>query len=461
MLKAGFVLWLTGLALLVVGFWNGVIHVLVALIFILLGLLLIGEKRVFLFSPLSTTVIIILWGFGVKGLYLAYVPRFSEVDLAKSLALVLVYILTFIIGYKSAAGSTISRKLPVFVQNSKRVPYFVCTVSVIAGVLLYTVLLRRWGFNSPIEALSNPLKVRLLMDNSGNMYFKTFILAAIQAPLWYTTVVLSTGNVSLGSITIFSFLLGVNLLVALGLGGRGLVLLSILGSVIIYSSVKGRVPYALIVTFGLLGLVFSGLYGVYRDAAFYGQTTQVGFDIKRSLELILIRYDGLNNLTRIVSDPPEHLWLGKSFLDFLFQPIPRVLFPGKPYPFGSAMTAAYLPSQFELRIIHDFTGVGELFVNGHLPGVLGGGLVFGVVIRSFNEYFWRNRKSIGFLVWYPFVYMTPMSWVMGGHISAAANGTLILNTALIIVFWYSVGGSWLIPKKESYSVGIRDEVAEG
>src|SRR5207247_6347025 len=103
----------------------------------------------------------------------------------------------------------------------------------------------------------------------------------------------------------------------------------------------------------------------------------------------------------------EMLW-GKSFFNALFLPVPRTILPEKPHSFSIWITRIFYPDDEFFG--QDYSVMGELYVNFHVAGLVIGGWVFGIMLRTFESYYVENRRNASFVYLYIYLYMLPMGW---------------------------------------------------
>ena len=149
---------------------------------------------------------------------------------------------------------------------------------------------------------------------------------------------------------------------------------------------KGRRPGLLIVT--ALALVFAvtmPLIGYYRSISGYGKTAMAdGATYTRSAMSSLSIFD---TFLAVIDAVPDRIpyQKGNIVLDAIYYPIPRSLWPEKPF-------------SKELEVIWAVTGgrdlgyaaplFGELYIQFGIPGIIAGMFALGVVVRALYMY-WR------------------------------------------------------------------------
>ena len=195
--------------------------------------------------------------------------------------------------------------------------------------------------------------------------------------------------------------------------------------------IMGKVDWTRILIFSLILIVFSGWYGMFRDGVTSDNNTIAVADV---LGNILNRYVQFDNFIRVVREPVDYSF-GQSFVDFLSSPIPRSIYPDKPYNFNSQMTQFYHPEQAERFLVTDFTMLSELLLNFGIGGIVIGGFIFGRLISYFNYAYNYFKTDNLFLFWYPFFMLKPMSYLYGGLINSTVNMMVLLEIPILIGLW--------------------------
>ena len=129
----------------------------------------------------------------------------------------------------------------------------------------------------------------------------------------------------------------------------------------------------------------------------------------------------------------ELLW-GASFWHLLVQPVPRCLWPEKPYLFNAEMMRQFKPISFRAGIGSTFSGLAELYVNLYWAGIIVGGALFGFLAKVLNAYYYKEKQNPGYLFWYKEIYMLPVSWLAVGFINTSKNINLVILTILSLLF---------------------------
>jgi hypothetical protein len=118
-------------------------------------------------------------------------------------------------------------------------------------------------------------------------------------------------------------------------------------------------------------------------------------------------YSGLEVLVLLVRHVPQRLpfQYGRTLLNLFFMPVPRAWWPGKPVAVGRTVALVFFPGR----------GGGpttplmaELYLNFHVPGIIVGMLVLGVIARALSEYRRRAPRNAGMVL----VYVLGALWIV-------------------------------------------------
>lgn len=393
------------------------------------GILLCYNRIHDIFSPIIITYVGMLIPFSIKGMYILETEKFPESELI----LPLIYYNIFIYFFT----------LAVFIKNKNiNVNYYIMLSKrkIDTSRLVYTslflafvglvVYIIKMGTISPSELVLNVLANRIGMQNSGGLYIQTLVLLLLQTALFVSAIVLFKSN-KIKYLVLMLFLLFINFMVTFTLGGRGMIIVPILILFFYKYKITGRSDWIRISIFFVVFLIFSGWYGMYRDGITADNNTIILSDV---IGNVLDRYVQFDNFIRVVSNPIDYHF-GQSFIDFLSSPIPRSIFPDKPYNFNSQMTQIYHPEQAARFLVTDFTMLSELLLNFGLGGLIIGSFFFGRIISYFNYAYNYFNTNEFFLFWYPFFMLKPMSYLYGGLINSTVNMMVLLELPILILLW--------------------------
>lgn len=299
----------------------------------------------------------------------------------------------FIGGYLSPVGRRIARRRrPVTVVDETAL-LAVCAALAFVGVLLFSAFLVQAGGLSALSGRSVD-RTAALQDTTKYLYFGPLLL--IPAALAFIAVgtrqrrpwVFAGGLVAGGLLLLF----------AGPTGSRGS-LLPLVGALVIFAFVrKGKRPsLPAIVAIIALALTVSTFLLYSRQVesrADTGVTTQVVRILTNpavTLDPILRGPDaaivpGLSAAFRVVPSQVPHTYGLSTFGDFVFRPIPRALWAGKPLPPRERVIKALAPQRYAQGTANpEFSSLLTFYVDFGLLGALGLAL-FGIAARFIYEY---------------------------------------------------------------------------
>ncbi|MEO1782571.1 hypothetical protein BAU18_002183 [Enterococcus diestrammenae] len=408
---------------------------------LLLGYYFNRRKFKSIFSPISITYIAVLLSFIIKGIYIIDTEKFELGLLIYPYFYIIIFISAFLISFTLSSDTKLIKQYIKISNRSilplKRLKKALSMLMLLACFLFITKL----GISNIGSVFQNVLGNRILFQNDGGLYTQTIILVLLQSSLYIFIIAIFENY---GRFKISLFLIGtifLNILIPMTLGGRGMIFTPIIMTVFIITTYSKKTNYLFLFLLGIVIILFSGWYGMFRDGI-VDSTVGTSDLIKNVLD----RYVQLDNLIRLVNSPVDFPF-GKSFIDFLYSPFPRSIFPDKPYNFNSQMTQIYLPLQFQNKIVSDFTAIGELLINFKFLGVLFGGFFFGKVIDIFNRFFIYDNSRF-FYLWYPFMMLKPMSLLYGGLINSTVNMMILLETPIIICIWLLISKKSRVENEE-------------
>ena len=396
---------------------------------IIMGVFICYNKISDIFSPIVITYVGMLIPFSIKGMYILEVDKFPKDDLVLPLLYYLIFIFFFTLALliknkkiKFISYKNISSR--VVIRSTLIIRSFVL---VTLGFAIYGI---KMGTLNPAELISNVLANRIDMQNSGGLYVQTLVLLTLQTALFINAIIYFKTKNKLLLLTTFIILV-INFLVTFTLGGRGMIIVPILMLFFYKYKITGRSDWLRITLFIFIFVIFSGWYGMYRDGVTSDSNAIVISDV---LGNILDRYVQFDNFIRVVKNPVDYHF-GQSFVDFLSSPIPRSIFPDKPYNFNSQMTQIYHPEQAERFLVTDFTMLSELLLNFGVIGIVIGSFLFGRLISYFNYAYNYFNTDDFFLFWYPFFMLKPMSYLYGGLINSTVNMMVLLEVPILLLLW--------------------------
>jgi len=154
------------------------------------------------------------------------------------------------------------------------------------------------------------------------------------------------------------------------------------------------------ITVGFIGLLYFSALPLFRTAGsfeFYmSNTPQLFQDSFENMGLFFQRFSELERSLMIYSlFDSSNLWLGSSFIDILYAPIPRSLFPDKPpvdegvYLYNIAhgnLVSPSTPLRKMMAVGWPPSTITNMYINFWYFGVGIGGLIYGYVLKYFYNF---------------------------------------------------------------------------
>ena len=354
-----------------------------------------------------------------------------------ALGLVLAFVLAFVSGHLGPWGKGLARFLPVPQAHWARGRvWLVQAILAALSVGLYFILLRLAGM-SLAAAFLQPTDFRAVTSAEGLFYISGLLLWSMWAIFFLEMIRRAPdGFTPLGLLTLAA-LAGVFVVFTLPFGARGFVLGPLIGIlwVMDMAVLRRRLSLAVVTPICFVVAVFVGGYGVYRDfnAGFSSDryldeaiTNAFGIDL---LDRFAARFDNFDFLVWTIDEFPTkrqgYLW-GRSATDFLLQPIPRSVMPGKPSQ-TSAFLMDVLKPTYDRTITPEFGLISELYINAWIPGVMLGAFAWGIAMRALDEYLMSQRHNRSVVFWYSSIALLPMGWLLAG-LNSFGSVLFITNT---------------------------------
>ncbi len=417
---------------------------LIALILVVCACAVLLRRDVSLVSPLSLAIVTFVLSYCVRPLYLSLrgdvesiADRVNPELFMPALGLVLAFVLSFVSGHLAPWGVRLARFFPVPKTTWARGRVLIVQALLGAlSVVLYLVLLRLSGMSLG-AAFLQPTDFRAVTSAEGLFYISGLLLWSMWAIFFLElTWRAPDGVTALGLLTLGA-LAGVLVVFTLPFGARGFVLGPLIGIlwVLDMAVLKRRLSLAVVTPICFVVAVFVGGYGVYRDfnAGFSNDryldeaiSNAFGIDL---LDRFAARFDNFDFLVWTIDEFPTkrqgYLW-GRSATDFLLQPIPRSVMPGKPSQ-TSAFLMDVLKPTYDRTITPEFGLISEMYINAWIPGVMLGAFAWGLVMRALDEYLTAQRHNASVVFWYSSIALLPMGWLLAG-LNSFGSVLFITNT---------------------------------
>lgn len=215
------------------------------------------------------------------------------------------------------------------------------------------------------------------------------------------------------------------------LGGRAVVVFAIFSGAVLYDRHVRRVP--VIVLCGLvvfLGFFLATFLQFRVSARGERSVEQVNWIAEQGLPDAALRagFTGVDRFIVLINGVPSEVpfQYGKTYLRVLAAPVPRQFWPGKP---GLSEATVYADLFGAQKGIYPGSFIGDMYLNGHVIGVVLGMFVMGLVHRSLDQ--WRELHSDNASV--TVIYAIAAATVGGGLGNVGIVNALLLTLAFLAV----------------------------
>jgi len=228
-------------------------------------------------------------------------------------------------------------------------------------------------------------------------------------------------------------------------GSKGALLSPIVSVMILHHYFKRKIRIRNFIYLGGMVIVIIPIFNIYRSIASginFTEFVQVGslqLNSEFMIRHTMARFYGIDSLTLIIRDTPGSMeyQLGGTLWPLLVAWIPRQFWEDKPIiSFGKIFAEKYMGDFFfGTGTSASPTLLGELYLNWHIPGVLFGALISGIVIRSVYTYFIRRQFGAPAVFIYSQTFLLLFTfWEASiGGMLAGISATLILLFALVFL----------------------------
>lgn len=341
----------------------------------------------------------------------------SDFDYVYSLHIInsIVYIISVIVGYQllNVNGSFLSKVYFVRSYHNKK------------GLLKSHFILFIIGFISFYSFLNSIGGLFYLLENLDSKS------AIIQGTGYYQAIYIVSITLSCGSLVAYygglnkisipkkiyllSFVIFCFLLLA-STGSRKGPMLLVLYILVVWNYNVQTIKLLRLknIVIGFLGLIYFSMMPLFRtEGAFEYYMLNISELIIESFNNFLSFFDRFSDLDRSLLVyslfDVKNLWLGSSFIDLIYAPLPRGLFPNKPpmdsgvYLYNMAHGSSVFPTTPLSEMIAvgwPFTTITNMYANFWFPGVILGGLLFGCVLKYFRRLTERSDYNFISLFFY-------------------------------------------------------------
>lgn len=399
--------------------------------------------RIDIFSPVFfVSVLLTLYAFW--GITLYQMGAYNSESIVFALTYLVIFAGSFVLGYITSAGTTLSRALPRVPDGFDFSPRRLAVLTIVClpvGLALFGWVAARVGITDPLQIVTNLLLFRGASGAGGREYVLFLAFFLVEAPFWAWFISARTSLPGRGVLAAYWLLI---LALSLLSGARVRVYTAVMAPIFVYHNTRRRISLRKAVIVGLIAfLPFSVFYQAQGLARAQSTTTETMVEAVRNVNpagavvgLTARLADAFEGFIKVVdrSRDIDYLW-GRSLVDAFFLPIPRAWVPDKPSSFNYQALQQLYPERVGPYYGEEYSVLGELFMNWHILGIIVGGFIFGVLIKTLTRYYMANRENRGFVFLYrPLFLVLPMAWMTSGLINSEAHSILLLNLVAGVTF---------------------------
>jgi len=337
----------------------------------------------------------------------------------------------FYVGYYSGFGEAVATVFPNVGRYSfdrlkfRMIFYLYLSIAVASFII---IIVRSGGFLFYISNLGERV---IFWERLGYLWWG--VLLVIPSFWAYYAYLLDTrGKAGLG----YWIFVALIILFLLSLGSRWNVISLSLGLLIIRHYAVRRVKvHQLILLAGIL-FIFSFFYQFYRNYISVEYYMKIAQQEDLTQRFVFGSLSGFNSLIVVLEGVPEVLdfQYGRSLIDLVYYPIPRLLWPAKPELTAMLFCKTFFPTATAAGIVQGIPYLGELYLNFGPLGIPIGMIGLGLFCRALYVYFKANGSNLASLLIYV-CSVEPLLRSMRGGLFALFSHFLmnLLPVALILI----------------------------
>lgn len=338
--------------------------------------------------------------------------------------------LCFYVAYYSRFGRAIAMAFPRFEQyRFIRVRFRMVLLGfLLIALVSFLIVVARSG--GPLFYVTHLGERVIFWEKLGYLWWGVLLVIP---SLWsYYAYLLDTrGKAHFG----FWILVCFSVVFLVSLGSRWNIISLSLGLLIIRHYAVRRVKLGQLIGLGVILLVFSFFFQFYRNyisIEYYMQIREQGDLLSR---FVFGSLSGFDSLVLIIEGIPQVLdfqW-GRSILDLIWYPIPRLLWADKPEITAMLFCKAFFPEATERGVIRGIPYMGELYLNFGPAGIVIGMLALGLFCRVFYAYMKLNRFGLISILIYVCTIEPLMRSMRGGVFALVSHFFMNLIPVAIIL----------------------------
>ena len=338
----------------------------------------------------------------------------------------------FYAAYYSGFGKTAATLFPNIARYSfgrlkfRMILYLFLSIATASFVF---VIVRSGGFLFYISNLGERV---IFWENLGYLWWGV-LLVIPSSWAYYGYLVETRGKAHVG----FWIFLGLVLLFLLSLGSRWNIISLSFGLLIVHHHAARRVRIHHLILLALVLLVFSFLYQFYRNYLSIEHYMNVYQQGNLAQRFIFGSLGGFNSLVVVLEGVPEIMdfQYGRSLVDLVYYPIPRLLWPAKPELTAMGFSQTFFPEAAAAGVIQGIPYLGELYLNFGPLGITVGMMVLGFFCRSLYAYVRLNGFNTASLLIYVCSIEPLMRGMRGGLFAFLTHFLMnLIPVVIILVF---------------------------
>ena len=398
-------------------------------------------------SPLFITTAVFLLSVNAGGLIALEDGLYEILDILTAISMSFITMWSFYFGYLFFLGQykKPQTKSAIVTDQHKKLslPIVNAIISVAAGVLILIKLIDLLGFSSITEVFFNLLIFRERWGAGGMSYLMYLALFLIEAPYWMW--LLHRRKPFKPSLL---FVLYTSLVVAVFIltGARIFIMNLALRFLLVWNMRVSKITpkKSLKILFIFLPFLsfFFYMQGIFRGENMELMALQSGMDSYQFFDSVYLFIHRLSDsylgFIEVVSkfDNIDLLW-GKSFVNALSMPIPRAIYPDKPHSFNMETMYTLYPHLKGVFFGTGYSMYAELLLNGHVFGLIVGGVIYGYIVAFLNGKYIRhkNNNNLVFFVFYKMIITLPFWFYSGGLINNADAYSILLLSLLFFTLF--------------------------
>jgi len=321
----------------------------------------------------------------------------SKIIINKMIILYIIGIIFYYFGYHFKINFKIIRfikyiiKIPYIFNESKL--FYISILFYLIGLNVFLFSIFKFGFSYFLEYSY----IRsIIFQNSNYLFF--LIQFSIPSFLIIFSIYLKKKYILFLPILLLIILIFINFL----LGGRFRTVSILIMLISIYYYLQRKSIFKKII------FLFISIFLIFISISIIRYFNSI-YLIKNNIkDIVLSNLDYPFYFYKIIINIPFNIsyQYGKTFVTFLFYPLPRALFPQKPLSAGSFITQ-YLFPYLKYSSVPP-TILGELYLNFSYFGIMIGMFIIGILHKIIYEYFNLNKEKLSYIIFYsiiiPFVF---------------------------------------------------------